>query len=161
MAEDDVTMNVKGLDQLVKALKAQPPQTRVGILGDKAVRGKKSGKGGSSNAEIGAVHEFGAPARGIVARSFLRIPISDQLDKKLESSGALDKDVFAEVIRRGSVIPWMKKVAVLAEQIVAEAFETGGFGKWAKWKTPGYTNNTGQLLMDTQQVRNSITSDVK
>lgn len=159
---DETTLNVKGLEQLVKALKSQPPKTRVGVLGEKVPRtDSNSGKHQPNNAEVGAVHEFGAPARGIPARSFLRVPISENLDKEMENAGALDKDVMADVIRQGTLIPWMRKIAVLAEKIVADAFSSGGFGKWPAWKTPGYTNNTGQILVDTQQLRNSITSEVK
>lgn len=162
MSDGETTLNVKGLEQLVKALKAKPPKARVGIIGDKVTRDASgSARHQPTNADVGAVHEFGAPARGIVPRSFLRVPVSEHLDKEMENSGALDKQVLADVIREGSVTPWLRKVAVLAEKIVLEAFATGGFGKWAKWKTPGYTNNTGQLLMDTQQLRNSITHEVK
>lgn len=154
---ETVTLKVEGLDKLLKALKAKPPTTRVGILGDKAVREKSK----SSNADVGAAHEFGAPARGIPQRSFLRVPISEKLSKEMENSGALDKKVLADVIRSGSVLPWMKKIAVLAEGIVSDAFDTAGFGKWKGWKNPNYTNNANQILVDTQQLRNSITSEVK
>lgn len=155
------TLNTKGLDQLLKALKAEPPQARVGVLGSKATRNSGGGKAVSSNAEIGAVHEYGAPARGIPARSFLRVPISENLQKEMEKSGALDKKVMAEVVNQGTVVPWLKKVAVLAEGIVSDAFATAGFGKWAPWAVPNYTNNAGQILVDTKQLRESITSEVK
>jgi phage gpG-like protein len=157
---DTVTLNIKGLDQLVKALKQKPPVARVGILGDKGLRTAKEGeKNFQTNAEIGAAHEFGTST--IERRSFLRVPISDNLEKEMENSGALDKQTLDAVIKQGSVIPWVKKIAVLAEGIVAKAFATGGFGEWPAWKNPGYMNNTGQLLIDTKQLRDSITSEVK
>ena len=157
MSDDTVTINVKGLDQLLKALKAGPPIARVGILGDKTVR---SGGGSfQTNAEIGAAHEFGTSK--MPARSFLRVPISQNLQKEMESSGALDKKTLNEVVKQGSVLPWVKKIAILAEGIVADAFDTAGFGKWPGWKNPNYTNNSGQLLVDTKQLRDSITSEVK
>jgi hypothetical protein len=158
--DSDTTLNVEGLDKLLKALKSDMPTARVGILGEKNTR---SSKGGSAptNAEIGAAHEFGAPARGLPQRSFLRVPLSENLQKKMESSGALDQDVMKAVLKQGTVIPWLKKIAVLAEGIVSEAFDTGGFGKWPKWKSPNYSNNANQLLVDTAQLRNSITSEVK
>lgn len=153
MAEDDVTMNVKGLDQILKALKGRLPVARVGILGSQA----RSGSKGITNATVGAAHEFGTSK--MPQRSFLRVPIAEHLDKKLESSGALDKDVLNEVVKSGNVLPWVTKVAALAEGIVLEAFDTGGFGKWPKWKGD-YSNNTGNILVDTQQLRNSISYDV-
>lgn len=161
---EDVSLNVAGLEKLLKALKpTRTPVARVGILGDKTVRSLTDEKGGAmpTNAEVGAAHEFGAPARGLAQRSFLRIPISENLQKYMEKSGALDKDVLSKVIKSGSVTPWLKKIAVLAEGIVADAFATEGFGKWASWKNSNYTNNANQILVDTQQLRNSITSEVK
>lgn len=152
---DDTTIETKGLDQILKALKIKPPVARIGILGAANAR---SGKG-TSNATIGAAHEFGTSK--LPMRSFLRVPLSERLQKAMESSGALDSDTLKNVIKEGSVLPWITKVAILAENIVLDAFDTGGFGKWAAWKNPGYTNNTGMILVDTQQLRNSITYEVK
>lgn len=157
MADEAIeTFNVRGLDQILKALKMKPPVCRVGILGSKNMRTGKS----NSNATIGAAHEFEFGTTTIPQRSFLRMPITEMLDKKVESSGALNPDVLTAVIKEGNVRPWLVKIGVIAETIVQEAFDTGGFGKWPAWKTPGYTNNTGMLLVDTTQLRNSITSEV-
>lgn len=175
MSDEAFTLEVKGLDQLLKALKARPPVARIGILGDNprnkapaevsyetVSRMKVSPKGASShaptNAEVGAAHEFGTTS--LPQRSFLRIPLSDHLEKEMERTGELDKDVLANVVKQGSVLPWLEKIAILGEGIVAGAFESGGYGKWAPWKK-GYSNNTGDVLVDTQQLRNSITSEVK
>lgn len=170
---ETVTLNTKGLDRLLKSLKSRPPQARVGVLGGKTVRQSAGdtrnrslfkgyrGYRTPTNAEIGAAHEYGVPSKGIPQRSFLRIPISENLQKYAEESGAFDKEVFADVIQSGSMLPWMKKLAVMAESIVSDAFATGGFGKWPKWKDPNYTNNAGQLLVDTKQLRESITSEVR
>lgn len=146
--------NVKGLDQLLKALKATPPVVRIGVLGG----GARSD--GSSNATVGAAHEFGTHT--LPARSFLRVPISENLADRMESAGAFDKDVLADVIASGTIRPWMQKVAILAEGIVAEAFDTGGFGKWPalKAKTLG-RKKVQQILVETGQLRNSISSEVK
>ncbi len=153
--EGNTTLETKGLDQLLKALKAKPPEARVGILGQKAVR--TDSKAGPNNAEVGAAHEFGTAT--LPQRSFLRVPIAEHLEKRMESSGALDKETLQEVIRNGTILPWMKKIAVLAEGIVKEAFDTTGFGKWPpsnmRYKA------VKQTLVETQQLRNAITSDVK
>lgn len=156
---EDVEINLKPLEQLLKALKGKQPTARVGILGGGGTRGSGTSETTATNATIGAAHEFGTSR--IPQRSFLRIPISEQLDKSLMAGGDLDPTLLAEVVKQGSVIPWLRRIAVIAEGIVAEAFETGGFGKWPSWKTKGYQNNTGQLLVDTAQLRNSITSEVK
>jgi phage gpG-like protein len=159
--EESFSIELKGLNQLVKALKAKPPVVRIGILGSGA-RATKSGQNKSiSNATIGAVHEFGAPARGIPQRSFLRIPLTDNLNKELEQTGLLDKDTLNAVIKSGSMLPWMKQVAIAAEAVVDDAFENSGNGKWPKWKDPNYTNEGGMLLVDTGSLREAITSEVK
>ena len=152
--EDNMTFNIKGLEQIIKALKVKPPMIRLGILGDKDARvdGKRT------NSKIGAAHEFGI--EGQKQRSFLRQPITDYLDKKLESAGMLDEDVIKEVIKTGEVLPWVKKVAVIAKAIVDEAFASGGYGKWDSWEG-NYTSRTGLILVDTTQLRDSITWDLK
>lgn len=155
------TLELRGLNQLIKALKVKPPVVRIGVLGTGARPAKNGQTNTPTNAEIGAVHEFGAPARGIPQRSFLRVPLSENLNKELENSGLLDKDTLAEVIKSGTMLPWMKQVAVVAEGVVDDAFETSGSGKWPAWKNKNYHNQGGMLLVDTGSLRDSITSEVK
>lgn len=149
----DVALNIKGLEHLAKALKDHRVTIRIGILGG----GKNARNNGAmTNAEIGAQHEFGTSK--LPQRSFLRIPISENLEKRIDASGALDADVLRQVVTQGSVVPWMKKIAAIAEGIVADAFDTGGFGKW-KPSNMKYKKNH-QTLVETTQLRNSITSEV-
>lgn len=151
-----MSLNTMKLDQLIKALKDNLPRARVGILGGKTVR---SNSNAATNASIGAVHEFGSDK--VPQRSFLRVPIADNLQKKMEAAGAFNKEELDEVVKVGSVLPWVKKIAVLAEGIVAEAFASKGFGKWPAWKSASYKNKGNTLLVDTGQLRDSITSEVK
>lgn len=147
--------DISGFEKLLKALTTRPPKARVGIIGGKVAR---TGSG-PTNADIGAVHEFGSANTPM--RSFLRIPISKHLMQELERAGLLDVKALKEVLKSGSVKPWLEKVAISAEACVADAFDTSGDGSWPAWSNPNYSNNTGQLLVDTQQLRNSITSEVK
>lgn len=156
---DDDTVNVRGLEKLLKALKAKPPSSRVGIIGSPPREKKDGEKSAPTNAEVGATHEFGTSTHPV--RSFLRVPISENLQKEMQARGLLNKDTLAEVIKLGSILPWMTEVALSAEACVLDAFDTGGNGKWPAWKTPNYTNNAGQLLVDTHQLRDSITTAVK
>ncbi len=155
MADEDTTLEIKGLDKLLKAIKARPPIAQIGVMGSKDSRPED----GESNASIGARHEYGDDAMPM--RSFLRVPLSDNLNKKLQTEGMFDKEMLKAVIKTGSVIPWLQKVMVVAEGIVQEAFETGGFGKWPPWSSPYYTNGNMRLLDDTGQLRNSITTRIK
>lgn len=170
MSDSDAidTFDIKGLNKILKMLKSdKPPVCRVGILGSRdsrsvvAARLKEKGlinRGTLTNATIGAAHEFGTTK--IPRRSFLRVPLTDHLQKQIENSGAFKDDVLKEVVKIGTIKPWLQKIGIIAENIVQAAFDTGGDGRWPA-HAQGYTNATGKLLIDTQQLRNSITSEVK
>ena len=149
-------INLDGLEQFAKAVKvSNPPHARIGILA------KTNGRddNGAGNATIGAAHEYGVPSRNLPARSFLRMPLTSELPAKLENAKIFSEDDFNEVLKTGTLVPWLKKIAVLATATVKEAFATNGFGRWAPWR-PGYENNTGDILVDTGQLRDSITEEV-
>ena len=153
---DDTTLSTKGLDKVLKALKGKLPITRVGVLGGKDIRQDPKSP---SNATVGAAHEFGTET--VPQRSFLRIPIADQLDAYLDHSGAFDPDVLKQVVAEGSIAAWMRKVGIVAETIVHDAFDSGGFGKWRPLSNATKKRKkNNQILVETQQLRNSITSDV-
>lgn len=159
---DSVQLKTSGLDKIMKALGGKPPKAKVGILGDKVTRGAGDNdttkkQEGPTNAEIGAAHEFGTSK--LPQRSFLRIPISENLAKRMDKAGLTDKDTLKQVVATGSVGPWLKKVAVLAESIVIDAFDSGGFGKWKPSNMDDKKNR--QTLVETGQLRNSITSVVE
>jgi hypothetical protein len=139
------------LDQFIKALKSAP-KIKIGILDS----GKRSGSS-ETNAEVGMTHEFGTEK--VPQRSFLRMPLTEKLAKHIEKSEGFDNDALSEVMAEKSLKPWMKKIAVMAEAVIQEGFDTQGFGKWAPL-APGYENNTGMILQDTQQLRHSITAEV-
>ena len=158
MSDEQTTLELRGLEQLMKALKpTQAPVAKIGILGSSATRNSASNES-LTNADIGAQHEFGTSS--IPQRSFLRVPIADNLDQEMTKGGLFDQDTLSLVIKQASLKPWLQKVAICAEACVADAFATGGDGKWPAWKQQGYTNNSGQLLVDTGQLRDSITSEV-
>lgn len=152
MSQSRVTVNNKKLQQLIKAFK-DVPKVRVGVLGGKDARNDK----GPTNAEIGAAHEFGTEV--LPRRSFLREPITDHLQSKMQERGAFDAEALAEVIRSGTIRPYVQKIAILCEEIVGEAFATGGFGKWQP--SDMTHKKVHQTLVESQQLRNSITSEVK
>lgn len=155
MSDDDaVEMNTKDLDKLIKAISGDLPYARVGVLGQSNNRDN-----GGSNATIGAAHEYGTTT--LPQRSFLRIPISEQMGRYMESTKLFTEDAFKVLIKEGSFKNYVKMLGVIGEQIVSDAFASGGFGAWKSWKNKNYTNNANQILVDTHQLRDSITSDVK
>ena len=145
-------LNTENLDRFIKSLKNLPSGS-IGVLGSKDLRSGNVG----SNASIGAKHEMGAD--GMIQRSWLREPIIDHLNEFLEKSGAFTPVVLKEVIKSGSIKAWMTRVMIVAESVIAEGFASGGFGKWR----PSNMNlkKNKQTLVETQQLRNSVTSEVK
>lgn len=151
MEPDEI--NIKGLKALQQAFK-KTPTTRVGIMGGKV--GRKEA-GGPTNAEVGAAHEFGTTK--LPQRSFLRIPISEQIQRYLERSGAFDKEAIARVIRERSIRNYVEKIGITAVRVVLDAFDSGGFGKWKPSNMARKTVH--QTLVETRQLRDSITEEVK
>jgi len=146
----DIEFKDKGLKQLMKAFK-RIPVVQIGILGS-----SPRTDGGQSNAAVGAAHEFGTSK--LPRRSFLREPITDHLDAYLQKAGAFDKAKLNEVVKNATLKPYMDKVAIVCEEIVQDAFGSGGFGKW---KPSDMTDKKVQMtLVETQQLRRSITSKV-
>jgi hypothetical protein len=66
----------KGWKKLLDRLK-DPVRTKVGVIGEAA----STEHDGITNAELGAIHEFGAPGANIPARSFLRASLMSKLDE--------------------------------------------------------------------------------
>ena len=126
---------------------------RVGILGDKNKRDDTT----LTNAEIGAVHEFGSLSRNIPKRSFIRMPLEVKLPDWIKRHGD-DYFYFAE---RGALEVFYEGLGLDAEVMIAEAFETGGFGTW-KPDSPQTIKRKGSdwILVDKSELRNSISSEV-
>ncbi len=154
-------MNVKiktpELDSFLRAVKkAHGYKVVVGILHDHESREQST----VTNAQVGAVHEFGSPAKNIPVRSFLRMPITTHFSQALKESKLFKKEELKKIIKEKKLIPWLKRVGITAEKVVREAFDSNGFGTWAPWKGD-YKSKTGLILVDTQQLRDSITSEVR
>lgn len=126
---------------------------RVGILGDKNNRED----GVLTNAEIGAVHEFGSISRNIPKRSFIRMPLEVKLPDWIKKHGE-DYFLFAE---KGDLETFYEGLGLDAEAMIAQAFETGGFGTWQP-DSPQTIKRKGSdwVLVDTSELRNSISSEV-
>lgn len=149
-------LKIDGLKNILKALKDRQIVARVGVLGKSNAR-----DGGVSNAEIGAAHEYGAPERNLPQRSFLRMPISAKLQGELESSNVFTTDALKEVISTKEMKPWVEKMAICATAVIADAFDSNGFGQWAPLtEATKSRKKLNQILVETQQLRNSITWDV-
>lgn len=156
-----------GLAALLKALDSDV-KVKLGVLGGKTSRAaaleevkkhglKEATKPVLTNAEVGLFAEFGTEHTPV--RSWLRIPIIDNLQKYMAAAGAFRKEVVIEIIQQKSLVPFMRKVGLIGERIIQDGFDTGGFGKWPE-SNMDYKKNH-QTLVETQQLRNSVTSEVE
>lgn len=151
-----INFNLDGLTHLQNQL-GRGYYARVGVLGSKAVRGADSSVDG--NADIGLIHEYGSQTANIPERSFLRVPLALKRD---EIKKVFDTAVVKEAMEAGDIRRVFGLLGVRAEQIVQEAFSTGGFGHWTPLKEDTVKRKgSSAILMDTGQLRRAITSDVK
>lgn len=73
-----------GADALIarmRALRASKATVSAGILSDAPKKEREGSSGRYSLLEVAAVHEFGAPAAGIPARSFIRATFDEKRDE--------------------------------------------------------------------------------
>ena len=145
-----VKINTKFLDQFEKMLD-NIPKAKIGILASSNSREESN-----SNATIGFKHEFGI---GVPKRSFIREPLIQNMMKNLEEAG-FNEDTLEEAIKAGGFKQVVQKIGIVGVSTIQDAFNTGFEGKWAP-HADGYSNNTGMILVDTQQLRNSIISEVE
>ena len=140
---------VKGLLERIAAL--GDPKVYVGIPSSTNQR-----QGASNNATIAAVHELGAPSRGIPARPFLIPTIQNNADKytNLMAQGfrnALqDKEKAAEVY---------EKIGLVASSDVKDYIVSGQFVP-LKQSTID-RKGSSKPLISTGELRNSISYEVK
>lgn len=152
--KSSVTYSDTGFKQIKKLFKNRKiPKVKVGILGSGSDR---DDNGELTNASIGAIHELGL---GNPVRSFLRAPLINHYSKFLKKSGFFKNgEEIRESLENSSLKPLFEKMAVVAENVVDEAFQTGGFGEWKPSDMSKKKNN--QTLVESQQLRDSITSEV-
>lgn len=150
--DQETTYKDYGLKNLIKALSGDIPKAKVGVLGDHNIR-----QDGESNATIGLKHEFGEGK--LPQRSFLRQPLIEHLQAAMDESGVFDQNLVKRCIKESSLLEFVKKIGLIAENVVLVGFDTGGYGKW---KASNMAHKViKQTLVETTQLRDSITSDVK
>ncbi len=131
----------------------------VGIPSDK---NKKHDGTVTTIAELGAIHEYGAPESGIPQRSFLRVPLAA---KGKELIASISNDLKFSKIDTDKALG---KLGARGQSVVLEAFNTQGIGKWAPLKPStinarkkGTGGGSNKPLIDTGQLRHSITFEVR
>ena len=143
-----IKFDTTGLEKIITGLK-QNIALHVGVLGNNDSRSS-----GASNATIGAKHEFGI---GLHKRSFLKEPLTIALPEEID----LAKNEISKEISLGDQDKAIKKIGVLCESIIQDAFDTGGFGRWEPLR-PATIAKKGhdKILIETNQLRRSISSRI-
>lgn len=143
-----------GLRELLDILEGNIvlPSAKVGILG---ASNSRPDDDGLSNAQVGFYHEFGI---GDKNRSFLRMPLVMNLNRELSKAGIFKQEVIEKLLSEKDGLTFVRKIGVVAEGIVLDAFHTGGFGAW-KPSNMAHKKNK-QTLVESTQLRDSITYEV-
>lgn len=161
MTKSQLTYNNKLLVDLQKSLKERY-YIEVGILGDNATQLHSDSS--YTNAQIGAVHEFGSFSRNIPRRSFLYDPIKEGVDDLMQD-GAMN-NLFNKYAKANAIRKWYLLLESYCESFVNNAFVSSFRGRWADLKrsTVSRRKQKGNVqqfpLMDTGQLRRSISGRV-
>lgn len=160
-----VNAEVKKLKTLIGYLVSGLPKVRVGVIGSKAAVKRKDGEHqGLTNAEIGFINEFGKMTgkHRIQPRSFIFMPLRLYLNDYLKKHQSTSKAEFEKAVQNGKAEGFAKKVGLVAEECIQDAFATRGFGNWEP--NAAYTvalKGSDSPLIDTGELRRSISSEVK
>lgn len=147
-------LNKAGLDALRKDLAENAgARAEVGIFAEHNERGYEI----STNAEIGLVHEEGKISDAIPRRSFLRDPLTFVLPKFVEGNPSK----WIGIMREKGLLGVLKTLGHLGENVVHQAFESGGFGQWPANRPSTLKKKHGNRpLIDTHQLASSVSSRV-
>ena len=156
-----INFDLSKLETLRKAL-GTAMGAKVGILGS----GKAADEhpGGLTNVELGMIHEgmmheYGSATNNIPPRSFLRMPI--EMKKAEIIKWLTTNEQVRKLIAAGEIEKVYQLLGVKGEEIVQEAFESGGFGQWPDIKeATKKAKGSSAILIQTGQLRRSITSEV-
>lgn len=141
-----------GLNQIVKAL-SDGSVVRVGIMGRKTSRNEAT----VTNAELGAIHEFGSKSKNIPARSWLRMPIHKESDQIAKSAAKASKQMAKDGNMRGVLV----NIGIACEAAIQRAFDTRGFGTWKPDRKATIRRKRSDApLIDSGAFRRSVTSMV-
>lgn len=141
----------KFLDRLKRALTGK--RERIVNVGFPA---KAKEPDGSSTALIAAVHEFGAPDKGIPERSFMRTSLEQNRNKRK----TLNEQNLKKVLNGGmSVDAALGQLGLMASSDIKEQIKNGSFTplKAATIKRKG----SSKPLIDTGQMRQSVTYELE
>ena len=137
-----ITLDTSGLDILAAEMgKLKRTVVNVGVLESGDARSD-----GKSNAMIGAVQELGFPEQNIPIRSWLQVPLEDDLQNSVN-------DLKTEGKKANEIAHSVGEAAV---EVIRESFNTSGKGSW-----PAPKHRDGKPLVDTGELRDSVDFEVR
>ncbi len=154
MAKSRVIVRDRGLDGILRRLNAgKGVQTSTGVQGSEAPGGDH---GTIDNANLAAVHEFGAPSVGIPQRSFMGATFDAKINKYVETIS----DGLGKVIDRGGKVA--DAMALAGEAHLADIIRAIDSGISPPNK-PSTVDRKGSSkpLIDTGQLKQSLTTQTK
>jgi phage gpG-like protein len=153
---------LKIIDNYVKELKNLSNSEVVVGIPEKDNKVHQGDDNSVTVAEIGAIHEYGVPESGIPVRSFLRVPLIKNTKKIFNQ---IENDLKVSKIKPKKALG---RLGANGRSVVLEAFNTQGGGTWKKLKPAtikarkkGRGTGTDKPLIDTEQLRKSITWEVR
>ena len=170
MKTTEIRLNLSALEDMKRAV-GDTYRARVGVLGGaarqnallkskgfKAARGASKGDQSISNAELMLLMIFGVLSRNIPALEPLFTPIIKHRRELMQSLGS---GAMRAAFQAGDYEKMFKLLGIAGEAIVQQAFETSGDGTWAP-NAPSTiaAKESSQPLIDTAQMRKSVSSDV-
>lgn len=155
MKQTKINFNLDGLEDIKKKV-GSSMRARVGVLGSNAIRDDEGG--GLTNAELMLIHMFGSVSRNIPPRDPLLMPIERNRRELIRRLGS---GAMRAAFENGDYKKMFQLLGLVAESFVQEAFETGGWGQWPPDKPATIAaKGSSAILIDTAQLRRSVTSDV-
>lgn len=153
MAEDAVIkFNDKQMTDLISSLK-KDFVLRVGILGGKA-SSMHDGKSGKTNAEIGTYHEFGT--RKMPRRSFLEDSLKLRLKFNSSQFQQMRKNIFNKMFLKNKPQEVFQDLGIKCLEIIQEAFNTNGFGKWQQLSDRRFDERWDKALKNYNRIERAM-----
>ena len=151
MSELEITTRLKGVMRRVEQLNRL--QLVVGIPSDENSREESTS---ITNAELGVIHEFGVPEKGIPERSFMRSTASEEAN----NLGRLAKNQISECLRgETSAHDAFATVGVYLQGKIVDKITDGDFEP--NTEATVKRKKSSKPLIDTGQLRGAITYEVR
>ena len=154
-----IDFKLQGLEKFTKMINnINDQEAHIGFLGEEK---NTRTEGEITNADLAATHHFGSRTKNLPPRSpFIGFKMTEKTDKINSVVGkSLQSSLSKGTLTKADVTQALKKGGIAGENLIDEAFDTGGFGTW-----PPISQNTAKkkgndkILIETDQLHKSRVS---